>query len=233
MPHRVSPPTGPQMETEVKMHKAPKLLLLGFSLLFLMGASRCTSIKYEDDIDFLNSAQANAFEWMVTIDGKVCKDLDGEIGACTKRIKSDHSPVLKHDSRPYAYQVQLKCGAGSGVEDFSQDVEANKSWSYKIESQKITATSFTCIGEVFPSDRDNKLSAKWQIRFLVYDVEYERRELLQSDQRGFLFGRFAKHSKACSKSGCKNFYKTTAVRFKNGIKAYSESEKLRFNYLGY
>lgn len=213
--------------------KNTHILFTCLSLLFLLGASRCTSIKYEDDVNFLNSAQANAFEWMVMVDGKVCKDLDGEVGACTKRIKSDHSPTLKHDSRPYAYQVQLKCSQGSGVEDFSQDVEANKSWSYKIEASKITATSFTCIGEAFPQDRDNKLSAKWQVRFLVYDVEYERREILQGDSRGFLFGRFAKHAKACSSSGCKNFYKTTAVKFKNGIKAYSESELMRFNYLGY
>lgn len=203
------------------------------SSLFIMGASRCTSIKYEDDIGFLNSAQANSMEWMVTIDGRVCKDLDGLIGACTKRIKSNQSPVLKHDSRPYAYQVHVVCSKGTGI-DFSQDVEANKTWTYTIDAEAVKDfKSFSCVGEIFPQDRANSISMLWQIRFVVVDVAYQRREILQGDSRGFLFGRHAKYAKACGRSGCKSFSKTTAVKFKNGIRAYSESEQGRFNYLGY
>lgn len=200
---------------------------------FILGASRCTSIKYEDDIGFLNSAQANSTEWMVTIDGKVCKDMDGEVGACTKRIKSNQSPVLKHDPRPYAYQLRIKCTEGTDI-DFSQDVEANKTWSYKIEAAKIKDfKSFSCQGEIFPQDRGNSLSALWQIRFLVVDVDYEKREIIQRNSKGFLFGRYAKYARACSAQSCKDFKHKTVAGFKNGVTAYSESEVMRFNYYGY
>ena len=217
---------------ETKKEKIIVLLSLAF---VLMGASRCagTGIKYEDDIGFLNSAQANSMEYMVKIGGKVCKDLDGKIGACTKRIRSDRGVTLCHDKRPYSYRLHLRCSSGTGI-GFSVDIQKNKKWEYTIPHEKFKAfRSFSCVGEIFPQDRKNNLSATWQIRFIVVDKEYHERERIYHTKKHIVLGKHALYSTVCSKGKCKTKKKKTVVKAPKTAKAYSESKVMRYNYYGF
>lgn len=206
------------------------------SLLFVVFAfSQCSSIQYEADIGFLNSAQANSMEWMVQVDNLICKDMEGMIGACTKRTKSDHSPILKHDPRPYAYRIDVRCTEATGI-GFSMDVEAEKEWSYEVDAENFkTLRSFTCQGEIFPHDRDNKLSALWQIRFIVVDKDYKEREIIyfDVDDGKLIVGKHALHTRLCRDGKCEDYKEDTVIDAQKNTKAYSESEVMRFNYFGY
>ncbi len=207
------------------------LLVMSFGL---MGAKGCSSLPYEDDIRFLNSAQANSMEWLVTIDNVVCKDVEGIVGACTKRVRSDHSPVLRHAARPYDYSIDIRCT--DGLIGFSQDVPADEDWQYTLPHERFERyRSFTCTGEVLPKDRKNALSAIWQIRFVVFDTEYKERETMYIDDKTLILGRYAKYATVCQDDRCRDYKEKTSVKVdpKKVITAYSESEIVRLNYFGF
>lgn len=216
------------------MEKTKTTFILALLSISLLG-SRCSSIKYEDDIGFLNSAQANAMEFYVSVDSIPCKDVEGNIGACTKRIKSDQDPILRHLPKPYAYTIDVRCTEGTGI-GFSMDIEEGAAWEYAIpHSAFIDFRSFTCTGEIFPHDRDNALSARWQIRFIVFDTDYKERESIYIDDDGnIILGRYAKYARVCEDGDCKNYKERTVVKVDTGkeIVAFSESEVVRFNYFG-
>lgn len=210
-----------------------KALSLFMGLAVLLTAGRCASIKYEDDIGFLNSAQANSMEYMVKVKGLVCRDLEGEIGACTVRVDSDQVIRFEQDPRPYAYRLAVRCTEGTGV-DFSVDVEPNKDWSFEIEPKDFAEfRSFSCQGEVFPHDRDNSLSALWQVRLLVVDKDYRPRERIYHREGHLVLGKHAKYARICQENRCKNYSKKPIIEAKKGSSAWSESELMRINYYNY
>lgn len=211
-----------------------KHLLIGALALFCLGATQCTSIPYEADIGFLNSAQANSHEWPVRVADALCADMEGLPGACTKRVLSNAPVKLSHDARPYGYRIDVRCTAATGV-GFSMDVPPNAVWEYELTPDKFQALrSFTCQGEVFPEDRDNSLSAIWQIRFLVVDQAYKARETPyisgSSDDQILVVGKNAKYATFCVEDECEMKREKTTIEFSQGMIAYSESEVMRFNY---
>lgn len=208
-----------------------KKVLLALPLLFFMlGMGNCSSFKYEPDLGFINSAQANSMEWLLFLDGKTCKDMEGRIGACTKRVKSNAAIQFRHDPRPYPYRIDVRCTQGTGV-GFSMDVEAGAAWSYEMPADRFQGfRSFSCQGEIFPHDRPQNLSALWQVRFLVVDAAYRERELIYRAKSRMVFGRHAKYVRVCEKEECETYSKAPVVKAAAGARGYSESELLRFNY---
>jgi len=201
-------------------------VLLGVLAIVL---GQCSSLPYESDSGFLNSAQANSSEWMVRVDGLVCKDLDGLVGACSKRVKSKTDIKVHHDPRPYSYRVAMRCTEGTGI-DFSIDVLENQPWGYTIRHDKFKGfRSFTCQGEVFPNDRDNAISALWQIRFLVVDQDYKKRESVYFSNDQLVMGKHARYTTICDPT-CDDESEGTVVKTTPTASAYSESEVMRFNY---
>lgn len=207
-------------------------LLLTFSLFFLLIiiASCQSVIKYKSDLGFMNSAQANSPEYLVKVDGSVCKDMDNQVGLCAKRVKSDHVISFKMDKRPYSYRLNVKC---SSQVDFSlsKDIPEEENFEFSIEaSQYSEVTSFTCFGEVFPQDRPQTISAFWHVRFVVFDKNYQAREQIYSMDDRLILGQNAKYSL---------LNETILVKHKTNTKlapvkrAYSESEVMRFNFYGY
>lgn len=204
-----------------------KLLLLPLLLL------SCSPIKYESDIGFLNSAQANSMEYLVRVNGAACKDMDGGIGLCAKRVASDKPIAFKMDAREYAYRFNLQCTSTINS-DFSIDIQKEKPLEFSITPEKFAAVkSFTCIGEVFPQDRDQEVSANWSVRVVVVDSAYLPREIIYSETDGkksYLV--MGKHAKYVSVGG-KIAKSSTRVKVEDiNIEAYSESERMRFNYSG-
>lgn len=201
------------------------------ALLALFVLTSCQSINYEADFGFLNSAQANSMEYFTLVNGSPCKDMDGKIGLCAKRIKSDQALQFKMDAKEYSYRFNLTCTSSLNA-DFSIDVEKGKVYEFSIPSDKFSnVRSFTCIGEIFPHDRDQEVSANWSVRVIVVDSEYLERELVyKTTRKGKEFLVFGKHARYVTVNG-KRYEKKPMVEYKGGP-GYSESERMRFNYWG-
>lgn len=204
-----------------------KFFFILYFIVFI--ASSCQQLKYEADLGFLNSAQANSMEYLAVINGKVCKDIDGMVGLCAKRISSNEDLNFSFEARPYAYRLDVRCSATIDF-DFSVDVQKDKSYSFKIQSSKYgNERSFTCIGEIFPEDRDQQVSATFSIRVVIKDALYRGREEIYQEGSVVVLGKNAKYAKVDGKE----FSKSPIVKLKKFAQAYSESERMRFNYAGY
>ena len=201
------------------------------SLLFLIVS--CTSLKYVDDKYFLVAAQANSPEFPVSINGKKCADVDGIPGLCTKRVKSNTSIFIRHDARPYAYRFDLRCTKELG-ESQTFNVLKDSKFEYEIKPEKfLNLTSFICVGEIFPTDREEAVSASWKLFANVVDEKYVSREVLQfQESKGKLFLVFGQHSLYAMVDG-KAYKEKTMIEVKSrNVKAYSESHNMRFNSVG-
>jgi hypothetical protein len=194
----------------------------------------CTSLPYKDDAGYLNSAQAGSYEFPVSVNGKPCKDMDGVLGACTKQIKNDQALVVDLPERPYAYRLDIQCSMPLGV-SFPVDVQKNSPYRLEIKPEAFAdLISWTCKGEVFPYDRDQAVSAMWQVRVLVRDPAYQGREKIYTkDGKVIVLGAHAKYSDICDSRGCRQEKEKTVAGYKGSVKAISESEVMRFNTFGW
>ena len=217
------------MKTMKEIAEHNKNLLPIFLILIMVTACSCTPLKYEADIGFLNSAQANSMEYLVKIGNKTCKDVDGIVGLCAKRIASNEDAVFNLEKRPYGYRLNVEC---SKAIDFklSIDVLKETNFSFKIPSANYgEEKSFTCIGEVFPDDREQSVSASFSVRFIIFDAQYRSREEIYYDKKLLVLGKNAKYINVDGKE----YEKAPAIKIKKFTTAYSESEMMRFNYAGY
>ena len=136
-------------------------------ILVVITACSCNQIKYEADNAFLNSAQANSMEYYVRVNGSPCRDVDGLIGLCAKRIKSDQGVKFSLDGKEYGYRLEFECSAEINYEHII-DIPAGKPHSFIIPPSKFKRYKrFTCQGEVFPHDRKQQVSASFSVRIVV------------------------------------------------------------------
>lgn len=218
-----------------------KLTLFLFPLFFItIGTScSCINIPYHADEGFLNSAQANSFEFLVYVNNKPCKDMDGLIGLCSKRIKSNENVEFKIDPLQYSYRLNVTCTKELQY-NFTKDYPANAVQKFIIPSAQYQGLkTFVCIGEIFPTDRPEEISFKWQIRVEITDQKYAYREQIYKMKKGLfnylVFGQNAKYSRAFYK-GKWHYHKNRAwIMIPRNVEiiASSESEMGRFNYFGY
>jgi hypothetical protein len=211
-------------------------------LLFIFLNFACVKIPYHDDKGFLNSAQANSFEFLVYVNGRVCKDMDGIVGMCSKRLKSTDSIEFKIEPLDYAYRVKVTCSKELGV-NFTRDYPANTHVTFTITADDYQEVkTFVCIGELFPTDRPEEISFKWQIRVEVIDAKYLKREeiFVQETEGGrylvlgqnarlskvYINGKFYEHKE-------KAIVKLPKKSVEAEVKAMSESYMGRFNYFGF
>jgi hypothetical protein len=194
----------------------------------------CTAIQYIDDTGFLNSSQANSFEALVKIGGKACKDMDGRVGLCVKQIESNRSLKIFMPPMPYDYTLIIKC-----TMDLDQsrgyDVEKGKEFNLAISDYK-GMKSFQCIGEIFPQDREEEISAKWGILVKVVDPNYQPRTAIYKTGDYLITGKHSRYVRYCYSDGkCKNKKKKTMIKNKNNevVSVFSESKTMRFNYYGF
>jgi hypothetical protein len=196
----------------------------------------CTTIPYQDDTGFLVSAQANSPEFPVYLNGSLCKDVDGNAGLCSKRIKSTDNLTIHFDAQTYAYQLTMSCT--SPMDIAAATVAVNQPFDLVITpAQMASLPSFVCIGEIFPADRNSPVSAKFEIRVVVYDSNYLAREAITFEKKGLdnylVLGQYARSAWVNDGSGWKQYTKTTEVKIPDPttVQAYSESFSMRFNTL--
>lgn len=199
----------------------------------------CASIKYADDAAFTASAWGNSPEFPVWVNGKLCVDTDGIPGMCSKRVKANEPLTYRLEARPYAYTLRVACPKEMG-ESFGVDVEAGKPFDHTITPDKYpTARSFVCIGEIFPQDRGEPISAKWEFRAKVVDPNYTMREtpyIAKKGKRSFLIaGQYARSVDVYDQGEWKHHDRAPVVEIKGDpekVLAFSESFVMRFNSYG-
>jgi len=202
----------------------------------MLSSCRSGAIKYESDVGFLNSAQANSMEFPIKIKGKVCLDLEGVTGLCSTRMKSDEDFVMVIDPQEYSYRYTLTCSKEANA-DRTIDVAANIETKVVIPKANLVGMkSFICIGEIFPAERQQEVSAKWEVRVKIQDAQYQARESIYETVSGkntvIVLGKNALYSRVCYGTACKNYTKATTVvkEDKKNLVVYSESASMRFNF---
>jgi hypothetical protein len=191
----------------------------------------CSSCKYEHDVSFLGSALANSPEFLIKFkdkNGQTCKDVDGKIGLCAKRIRANEKLSLWHMPRPYSYTLKITC-TGNYEETIS--IQKNESYILKIDTQLFPKTFF-CRGEVFPNVR--KSSAFWDITIIKIDERYEELEkprvVKNRFKTKFYLGVNSRFSTRLSKNKTKHYSKKTLINFYRNSDIISESQNMRFGY---
>ena len=220
------------------------IVIVALFFISILFSFSCQTIKYLDDLGFSVSAMANSPEWPVYINGKFCRDIDGIMGLCSKRVKSNESVSIKFEKQSYDYRVHLQCSKDTGI-DFSVDVPKINllPYEYVIKPEQFsTLRSFTCIGEIFPGDRTEPTSAKFEIRIMVVDASYAVREIMNlykyKGKDYLLLGQHAKYSIVYDHKNGKEIRRTykqeTMVQIDDpsNVRALSESFSMRFNSYG-
>jgi hypothetical protein len=202
----------------------------------------CESIKYSEDLGMMISAVANSPEFPVYINNKLCKDIEGIFGACTKRLKSNESTQFSFEAQQYSYRMALQCSRETGI-DLSFDIPKGQVFAYIIPNSAYSALrSFTCIGSIYPQDRDYPVSSKFEVRFIVIDQNYLGREsMLIYNVKGknyLVLGQHAKYSTVWDEKNGKKITSTLKektiqqVYSPDKVRAFSESSHARWNYYG-
>lgn len=207
---------------------------------FILGAawllSACQSLPYREDVGFLVASQAGSPEYPTYLNGKLCTDMEGYVGACAKRVRSREPITFKFDPQPYNYTLVVKCTQGVVIPP-GFDVEAGREFSFQLKPEDFSQfKSFTCIGEVSPQDRDKPVSGQFHIRFIVIDAAYTAREVAYLTSRKgknyLVLGQYARSAWVYD-TEWRHYDKRTVVEVGQdtaNVKAYSESYAMRFNY---
>jgi len=206
---------------------------------FVLGAFllACTSLPYKDDVGFLVSAQADSPEFPVYINGHLCTDMEGSIGLCSKRVKSNEDVTFKFDAQSYPYLLTVACPNGvTPVQPAS--VPAGQPFSFSLPASAFSNfRTFVCIGEVSPQDRTPPISAKFEVTITVVDAQYSARESIYVSKQGsdsfLVLGQFARLAKVYMDGKWSNHSQDTMVKISGDpskVKAYSESYAMRFNF---
>lgn len=208
----------------------PHLLKKLVPLLLLIVVS--CRLRYVSDRGFLNSAQANAFEFPVKINGKFCKDLDGIPGLCVKQMPYNVPLKISILERPYSYSLSIACSSGL---EFSRsfDVPRGTALHFKILDYK-QLKFFQCIGEIFPDDRVRDVSAKFAFYVKLSDPEYMKKEIIYNLKKRIILGKYSRYTTVCyENTPCFNLKKRTILHPKNKKVDYiiTESEQMRFGFL--
>lgn len=229
-------------------------LVMAAILAFVLSLQSCQwNLKYAADLGFMNSAQAQSYEFLVYVNGKPCKDMNGKEGLCALNIENNRKIILRHDARPYDYRFTMQCSSQIqnvlvngelGVVPTSIDVvKAGQPLELTFLPEHYNFYyDFTCKGNVNPLDRDNTISAKWVIKIFTIDSNYQKREQIYTEESGnetaFIFGQHAKYVNICINDKCQTKKNKPVLVFKTkeiknaSIFTYSESELMRFNYYG-
>ena len=202
------------------------LVVLLFLLVITIG---CNQLKYKPDINFMNSSNANSFEYPVYVNKRMCIDLDRNPGLCVLHHNKANILTLSIDSRPYSYTLDLIC-PDLGYQELFQVPKAKKFTTSFQRGDLLEARSIVCVGEIFPSDRD-LVSAKFSIIVKLVSSDYIRRnKIIPFPNNSLLI--VGENSLYTTVNG-KTKRKKTSVKLKQGQKVYSESYNMRFNAYGY
>lgn len=207
---------------------------------FLAINQSCASTKYKPDEGFMLPSKAGALEYLVYVNGLVCKDLDGNIGACTKTINARDNLKIKLPIQPYSYRLSYRCSSNI---TYTHEAEILKKKAYSF-SMPTTAykdeSSFMCIGTIIPADRQF-ISMKFEVRVRVVSADYVPMGSITTG-RNLLYqyvfaGKYAYYIKKLYKGKWKFKKKDALIRIRKSkvsdMQFVAESYSGRLAYLGF
>jgi len=195
------------------------------------------SLKYKHDLGFLSSAYANSPESYVTLNGIACKDVEGTVGACFKRLKRSYDLKIDILPKPYAYQFKFTCTNALGV-NFSEHIPKDLENSILIPKEKYgNLKVFNCIGRIFPEDRpEGDINTFFEFRVRLIDPDYLPRERVKKikyrGKKYLVLGKYAYRTKVFKNGRWKLLKKKTSTKAKGITKVISESYIGRLSYYG-
>lgn len=196
-----------------------------FKILFLsLLLVSCRPIKFEKDTEFMTSAIANSPEYLIKLNGKICKDTDDMIGLCAKRLRTTEDLKITVLPQQYTYTFRLDC-TDYIQSDISFSVPANMGGEYVLSASKFKDYDvFNCTIDIIPQDRLN-VSAFAAFRIYVVDAEYITLDSIVRNKEFLILGRHSYFSNVCGEDK-----KETTMLKTNCDKAIVESYNMRFNY---
>lgn len=203
-----------------------KQLLL--SILSLSLLSGCVNLDYKSDLGFMPSAFGNSPEYLLKLNGTVCKDTDGFIGFCAKRIKSNQDLVINIIPQQYAYTFQLDCTDTVGS-DTSFDVLAGVQLNHVIPAIKYQDQEvFNCTVDILPHYGPEPVAAFAAFRIMVVNKDYISLDSIVQQGRYIVMGR---HS-YLSNVGGKEYKEKPFVVGDETLPVIVQSYSMRFSYRG-
>lgn len=206
-------------------------------LLMLIILVSCGSTDYESDVGFLPPYKAEVFEYPVMVNGHVCKDMIGKVGACTLITDNRKDTKITLISRPYRYSIKMTCSSNINF-NHSTDIRENQDYEIVISKDSYgQEAQFICIGRIIPLDR-NFISARFELRVRVQDGKYIKRSTSRYfEKEGKRYLSMGKHSRDLyifEGGKWAHYNRRSVVRVgARGSRGFSESELMRFNYYNF
>lgn len=177
----------------------------------LMGcASTC---QYKSDFGIMNNAQANDPSFPVIVQANnlnsICLDSQKIAGLCSFRISRASDLIFKFIERPYSYSLKMDCTDELNLPMEPIPVVANHALSVIIPKKNFEGVkkSFSCEGEMFPTDR-GEASIRFRIHITLVDAAFQGLEKPTRIDNYVALGEHALYSVCGDSSGIKQIKKT-------------------------
>jgi hypothetical protein len=164
-----------------------------FIIFFTLLIFGCVNIPYRDDTGTVSAIEANSPEALIKINGKDCKDMDGNVGACMFRTSATNDITFTIEPLPYPYGIVFDF-TDTLDSDFSTEVKANEPYIFvlshsKFESQQV----FNGTIDILPLDgRQNiPISVFAAFRAVVVAPSYQKLEIPNKQGKYIILGEHA------------------------------------------
>jgi hypothetical protein len=196
-------------------------------------------LAYEQDLQFISPAQANAPDYFVLINDKVCKDMTGQVGICALRHSESSALKFKLLAQGYGYKLDFRCGNAAGIVFRKMiDVLPEKELEFEIDAATLKGQGYlNCIGDISPTDRQEPIASFFEARIRL-SVNYIPPSEIYSYDSGkkkyLVLGKNAYRSTIVTDDNkTYQLKEQTIFKFKTNIKyAISESYTMRRAYYG-
>ena len=195
--------------------------MLKFILFLFVLSCQTKGETYRHDLGFKLPAESNSFEFPVRLNGYVCQDITGKSGLCYLRIKEGGGVILELSSRMYTYNLALSCTDKLDV-DKTFYVEKGKDFTLAITDSGLS--SFGCIGEIFPEDRKENISSKFEFRVKVVSKDYIEKNSIHLDGDKLSLGNDSLYSKVYNSGEVVDLHMLPLYEIKDDGDLYVETE---------
>lgn len=206
-----------------------------YLLALLLFIFACGGIKFEKDLGFVPSAVANSPEVYVLINGAPCKDADGLVGFCAKRLKTDQTFSMKVPAHPYDYLASFDCTDSVQSQPEQLTVLAGLEHTFEIPATNYgDARVFNCSLTIRPLDRPEPIASFVRVSVVLLSADYTRLESPTLQQGALVGGKYSYSIAWEDQSGKWRYAKTSPVLKAPGLKrAIVESYSARLAYYGF
>ena len=184
------------------------LVLIILALIF-----SCSSINYKNDLVYASPGVTNYQGLSVLVQGRTCKDLDGNPGACYFQHYRNGPLKIKVPGPDYQYEFKLTC-TPSLSSNFGPIVkEAREDIDIEILPEKWETAHlnfFECIGRITPHGR-GEVSNSFDVVVNLVNKEYIQQQVPYIDQEKLILGEYAYLTRIYTEKEIFYLHKVTSI----------------------